>query len=139
MGNRMCFIKYTLIFSFVAFFLIGFLGLGHMSMDMESDMNGSVTCFMPGMTEVLCQMNPIEHLAAWQSMFAVIPSQGDVLLFLIALLAIIVGAIMIIYRSSAPPEIYTPQSQFLYSKRYIPIIDWLQEIFSNGILHPKIF
>lgn len=134
------FSKAILLLAVLAFFSVGFLGLGHTNMTMSSNEEMPTgNCFMPGMTAVLYQMNPLEHIATWQSMFTVIPSQSDILSLLAALLALVAGALFSIYQSIAPPKIRIPQSQFLYSKRYIPIGNSLQEAFSNGILHPKIF
>jgi hypothetical protein len=134
------FSKVILLFAILTFFSVGFLGLGHTNMTMSpSEEMPSGKCFMPGMTEVMCQMNPFEHIAAWQSMFTAVPSQNDVLLLLVALLALALGALCITSRSTAPPKVSTSQPLFSYHRRRIPIFDPLQEAFSNGILHPKIF
>ena len=124
-----------------AFLATSFLGIAKMDMAMGMDgQMSSGNCFMPGMTEVLCQMNPLEHIASWQSMFTAIPSQNDFVLLLLALLALALGAFFIrSYHSTAPPEILVLQPAFAYYKRRIPIVHPLQEAFSNGILHPKIF
>jgi len=143
MRRKLSFSKYLLLFAAIAFFFVGFLGLGHTDITMKSDgQMSSSNCFMPGMTEVLCQMNPLEHIAAWQNMFTAVPSQNDVLLLLASLLALAIGALFIAHRSTAPPEVSVSSSQyafFTYYKRHIPITSPLQEAFSNGILHPKIF
>lgn len=134
------FSKTILLLAGLAFFSVGFLGLGHTNMTMGPHGEMSVgNCFMPGMTEVMCQMNPLEHIAAWQSMFTAVPSQNDVLLLLATLLALALGALFLANLSTAPPKVIIPRLSFAYYKRYIPIFDPLQEAFSNGILHPKIF
>lgn len=135
------FSKYLLLFAILAFFFVGFLGLGHTSMDISADRQTSASnCFMPGMTEVLCQMNPLEHIAEWQSMFTAAPNQNDVLMFLLALLALVLGTLFLhSHQSTAPPKILVSQFKFLYYKRHIPIVSPLQEAFSNGILHPKLY
>lgn len=111
-----------------------------MAMEANGQMS-SGNCFMPGMTEALCQMDPLEHIASWQSMFTAIPNQGDVVLLLLALLALALGALFIrSFRNiplPQPPAVL--QTPFLYYKRHIPIIHPLQEALSSGILHPKIF
>ncbi|RJQ35321.1 hypothetical protein C4568_01105 [Candidatus Parcubacteria bacterium] len=134
--------RYFLLLAVFAFFFLGFLGLSHTSMAMGQDgqMN-SGNCFMPGMTEALCQMNPLEHIASWQSMFTAVPSQSDIILLLLALLALALGALFLAHRSSAPPRAVPvlQQKLSLYFKQRIPIVLPLQEAFSNGILNPKIF
>jgi len=126
-----------------AFLAVSFLGVAQADMAVESDgQMSSGNCFMPGMTEVLCQMNPLEHIAAWQNMFTAIPSQNDILLLLASLLALAFGALYIVRRSTAPPKVSVSLSQralFAYYKRHVPIVHPLQEAFSNGILHPKVF
>lgn len=141
MRRTIPFSKYVLLFAALVFFFVGFLGLGHANMTMGSagEMPAG-NCFMPGMTEALCQMNPLEHIASWQSMFTAVPSQGDVILLLLALLALALGALFIHpHRSASPPQATVLQTPFLYYKRRIPIVHPLQEALSNGILHPKIF
>jgi len=135
------FLKIILLFAVLAFFSVGFLGLGHTNMTMSSMEEMPVgNCFMPGMTASLCQMNPLEHIATWQSMFTAIPSQGGILSLLAVLLALILGAVTLFsYRGVAPPKILIPQLSYLYKRWRVPILDPLQEAFSNGILHPKIF
>ena len=130
-----------ILFGMIAFFSVGFLGLSHTSMAMGVDgQMSSGNCFMPGMTEALCQMNLLEHIASWQSMFTAMPSQSDVVLLLLALLALALGTLFIrSHNSTAPPQALVLQLAFAYYKRRIPIVHPLQEAFSNGILHPKIF
>ncbi|PJE64539.1 MAG: hypothetical protein COU90_01725 [Candidatus Ryanbacteria bacterium CG10_big_fil_rev_8_21_14_0_10_43_42] len=132
--------KYLLLFAVLAFFLVSFFGLGHTNMATGPDgQMSSSNCFMPGMTASLCQMNPFEHIATWQSMFTAIPSQSDFVLLLFALLALSAFFIRS-YQSMAPPQaLVLLQPVFAYYKRRMPIMHSLQEAFSNGILHPKIF
>ena len=141
MLNRPAHIGVVLILA--AFLIAGTSGLPHLGMDMPMESGGqmsSVNCFMPGMTEALCQMNPLQHIATWQNMFAAVPSQGSILTLLLALLALALGALLLYsYRGAAPPRVLVFQPSFAYYKRYIPFTDPLQEAFSNGILHPKIF
>lgn len=133
--------KYAVLIGVLSFFLIGFLGFSHTSMAMGADgQTSSGNCFMPGMTEALCQMNPLEHIASWQSMFTAVPSQSDVVLLLLALLALALSAISIrSYQSTSPPQAIVLQTLFLYYKRHIPIVHPLQEALRRGVLHPKIF
>lgn len=121
------------------FFLASYFGAVtiHTNMDSDGSMSG---CVMPGMA-TLCKMDPLEHIATWQSMFTAVPSQNDILLLLASLLALALGALFLTHRSIAPPKVAPALQQklFSYYKQRIPIIHPLQEAFSNGILHPKIF
>ena len=116
-----------------------FLGvmLGGVFLMTGMDMNGSMTdCPFSSQTEVVCPMSVADHLGAWKAMFvSVVPA----VLFLLAS-ALLVPAIitaphilagkmrsLIMYRTQLPIRTYT------YCYRA------LQEQFSNGILHPKLF
>jgi hypothetical protein len=83
-------------------------------------------------------MDLLEHVAAWQSMFAAIPNQGDAAAILL-LLALGVSLLLRAKRGTAVPKIPISQSSFAYYRRYTPSMSPLQEAFSSGILHPKIF
>ena len=122
------------------FLFVSFLGVAHADMTMGPDGQMSSNCpFMPGMA-TLCQMNPFEHIAAWQGMFTAVPNQNDILTILF-LLAFALGVTLLVRAnwSMAPPKTLASQSSFTYYKRYIPIMSPLQEAFSDGILHPKLF
>lgn len=87
--------------------------------------------------ESLCAMNVVGHLGAWQSAFlAVVP------IFLLLMLAV-VGAVILYSR--APHLLINPSRRlFLLYRYYINRVYLfssrpLQELFSNGILHPKLF
>ncbi len=132
--------KILLFAALLAFFFIGFLGFGHADMTLGSD--GQMTSNCPFMSEMssLCQMNPLEHFAAWQSMFTAMLNKSGILTNLFLLLILTLGAMLIRANvSAAPPKIAEDQSLFSYYKRRIPIAGSLQEAFSNGILHPKLF
>lgn len=113
-----------------------FGGLFHMTMSM--DMTGNmIGC--PYMTheEVLCSMSVFDHIGSWQSAFsAVIPS-------LTLLLSALVAAVLIL--SVAPNLLLKhkfrepPLSRELLHRTYSYSSRPLQELFSNGILHPKLF
>ena len=122
------------------FLFASFLGVAQADMVMDPDEQMPSNCpFMLGMA-TLCQMNPLEHVAAWQSMFTAIPNLSDVLTLLF-LLTLALGATLLIHAnwSTAPSQTSLSQPSFAYYKRYIPIVSSLQEELSNGILHPKFF
>lgn len=113
-----------------------FLSLFHMSMGM--DMAGGMSdCPFMAHEEVVCQMNFADHVGVWKSIFAsFVPT-------LVTLLAVTGVAVLLVSlapnllkRFQWPPV--PPLSQVnkkLFSFSYRP----LQELFSNGILHPKLF
>lgn len=113
-----------------------FVSLFHMStgMDMTSSMSG---CPFMAHDEVLCPMDLADHIGFWKSVFlAVAPT--------IVLLLAAAGAVVLVL-SVAP---------HLFSSRYKPILILgrqlrertytfsyrpFQDLFSDGILHPKLF
>ena len=112
-----------------------FGGLFHMSgMDMAGDMSGC-----PYMTheEVLCSMSIFDHFAAWESHFLALVPQLTVLL--LAAAAILTVARIAPHLLSPPRRLHAiPIKQYrdrTYTFSYRP----LQELFSRGILHPKLF
>jgi len=113
-----------------------FASLFHMSMGM--DMAGGMTdCPFMESGEVICPMNLADHISAWKAAF-VSAAPTVVTLMLVA------GAIVFI--ASTTPFLFAPKRRPIpirlnvlrtrtYSFSYRP----LQELFSNGILHPKLF
>lgn len=113
------------------------LSLFHMpaaGMDMSADTSG---CPFMAHETTLCSMSVLDHVGAWKSAFlAVVP--GFTLL-----LSVLVGAIVLL--SVAPNLLLKQRYRILplpkktnertYSYSYRP----LQELFSSGILHPKLF
>jgi hypothetical protein len=130
-----------ILFSFgaVAFLLVGALGLSHFGMTMKMDMNGNMDmsdCFMPGMAAV-CNMNLLEHITTWQHAFLVPPQQYGILsLLLLFIFALGTGRVRWQY---PPPEnrVQTLWSRVAQSCS-LPATS-LQELFSDGILNPKLF
>ena len=124
--------------SLILTFLLGamFVSLFHMSMGM--DMHGGMSdCPFMAHEEVICPMDLADHLAAWKSVFqAVAPT--------IVLLIAAAGAVALV--ATVAPYLFTPKHRPIstlprllrertYSFSYRP----LQELFSNGILHTKVF
>lgn len=128
--------KSILFFGIIAFLLVGFLGLGHFGININSDGVMS-NCPAMGMISV-CQMNPLEHILAWQGMFAFTPNQNNILAALLLLLAIALGILRTRQRHVVSLyKIFTPKRR--YGQSHSLWRTSLQEAFSNGILHPKIF
>jgi len=113
-----------------------FGGLFHMTMGM--DMTGNMTgCPFMTHEQTLCSMSVLDHIGSWQSVFsAVVPS-------LTLLLSVLVTAVFVL--SVAPNLLLKqrfrelPLSRELLHRTYSFSYRPLQELFSNGILHPKLF
>lgn len=87
--------------------------------------------------ETMCPMDIVDHLGAWQSVFqAAAPS----FIFLLSALA---AAIVV---ATTFPRIFAPRRKpipilprLLRERTYTFTYRPLQELFSNGVLHPKVF
>ncbi len=103
----------------------GFMMIGSMQ---HHEMSGCP--FMPG-EQAICQMDAFAHISAWQSMFAsTVPTT-----FIIALLAV---AILLAWQSWWPPPLQIIRSSLYERRRELAFIPLLQQLFSDGILNPKI-
>jgi len=130
--------KILLCLALVAVLLMSAAGLPHLGMTMDTGEHGNTTmsdCYMPGMA-TLCKMNVFEHMAWWQSMFTSIPAQN----LMLVLLLLVVSAIL----SMRIVSILSPPKESRRSFRfreidYVPLASPLQELFSSGILNPKLF
>lgn len=119
------------------FLSVMFLSLFHMPVGM--DMSGSMSSDCPFMSheEVICSMSTLDHLTAWKSAFMAILPSLTLLLLAIAAVALVLSVAPNLfqrqkYRLTLPTH-YLKERTYSYS--YRP----LQELFSNGILHPKLF
>lgn len=114
-----------------------FVSLFHMSGGMNMDIQGGMAdCPFMEHGEVICSMDVVSHIGAWKAAFtSVLP--------IIVTLVLVAGAVAL-YTSS--PFIFPTRGKPIpirfsvlrtrtYSYSYRP----LQELFSNGILHPKLF
>src|SRR3989338_9044020 len=119
----------------LALILISHTGIFHVGMNMQD----SSMFFCPFMGEdAICNMNPLEHIATWQSAFTTTaPGKGVVslLVLLFASLLVLQTWKHILSRRRDPPI----QAFRVRYKVYFPLTSSLQEAFSNGILNPKIF
>ncbi|MBI4088355.1 hypothetical protein HY418_03175 [Candidatus Kaiserbacteria bacterium] len=119
----------------LSFFLLGSFGVLHFGM-MQPDGQMSGCPFMD--EGAICQMNPLEHLAAWQSAFTTtIPGKSLASLLLLSLLpflALQIGRHNFAKDKDSPVQIFRVR----YRERlFFP--SPLQEAFSNGILNSKVF
>lgn len=115
-----------------SFLLMSFLGLSHAVMDRHGEM---LNC--PFMSEtILCQMTPLQHLSAWQSMFTQVSIKEIFNAFVFLLLSSILSFAFtdFWYRK------YQLEQSLYFKSRTPPIFipNLIQEAFSNGILNPRI-
>ncbi|MBM3261319.1 hypothetical protein FJY93_02770 [Candidatus Kaiserbacteria bacterium] len=122
----------------ITLLIVGGSGVPHLGMHMEMDGSMNADCFMPGMTAI-CQISPLEHIAAWKVTFAALPWQKDIASLLLLLLAFSVGLVCWINKIPIrPPSLQRVPARYA-RKEYLPPANPFQELFSNGILHSKVF
>lgn len=129
--------KHTTCIAVVAltFLLLGSFGVPHLGMmPLDGQMSGC-----PFMGEgAVCKMNPLEHLAAWQSAFTTtLPGQSlasFVLLLLLSLLLLQRARQSFARDKASPIQGFRVRNRVRFSF-YHP----LKEAFSDGVLHPKLF
>lgn len=129
--------RILIVLSVIVFF-VSALAAPQFGMKMRMDVDGNMTmsdCYMPGMM-TLCNLSPLEHIAAWQTLFAGLPAQALSLMTLLVALASIVGLAWVRYVFSPPRELRN-FSRFTRRREYVPLPPLFQELFSNGILNPK--
>ncbi len=113
-----------------------FFSLFHMSMGM--DMSGAMTdCPFMKHGEVICPMNFADHIDAWKSAFLSVVPTVTLLLVAVGMALLVVSVAPNLLRkikyASPPPQRWLAARTYSFS--YRP----LQELFSNGILHPKLY
>lgn len=115
-------------------FLSGATGVSPLSMNMQTGSHMPGCPLMGGGT--ICTMNPLEHIAAWQSAFATTFS-GESFIFLLLLVSFLALRILKQIFSTDKDSLIQPFRVRYRARFFCP--DPLQEAFSNGILNPKIF
>ena len=129
-----------IVMAIAAWTLVSVFSLPHFTMNMSMDADGNMSmmdCYMPGMTAV-CTMSPLEHIARWQGMFASTPAQSLTLSLLLLVLAVVLGFICI-KQTHSPPLALQKARLSPRRRKYVPLHSSLQELFSSGILNPKLF
>ena len=113
-----------------------FFSLFHMSMGMDMS-DGMTNCPLMSHGESICPMNLADHMGAWKSAF-LSASPTLMLLFALAGVAVLVTSIapnLLLKVQYSPPPLYRCVRERICTFSYRP----LQKLFSNGILHPKLF
>lgn len=119
-------------------FFVGtmFVGLFHMSSNMNMA-GGESACPFMSHEQAICAMNLADHIETWKSTFlSIAPS--------LSLLLVATGVAILL--SSLPPNLFQKlrhlirtYTKHLHERTYAFIYRHLQELFSKGILHPKLF
>ena len=131
--------KGLLILGLVAFLSLGSFGMSHSTMSMGPDGSMTMTdCNMPGMTAI-CNMNPLEHIAMWQSMFTTTLQQNgfDLLVLLLAAFTLALVWTRLLRPQLQPEKVLTFST--IRSRGVSLPSPLFQELFSSGILNPKLF
>jgi hypothetical protein len=105
---------------------------------MGMDMHGGMTdCPFMAHDEVICPMDLADHLGAWKSVFRAVTPTLLLLLGLTGFVALVASVAPNLLRkiSYASP----PLPRWLEVRTYTFSRRPLQELFSSGILHPKLF
>lgn len=120
-------------FVLILFALAAFSGMGAFLAAGTQD-GAMMSCpFSHG--SAMCAMNAIEHITAWKALFAGLPQKSAALLTIL---------IFIFAAAFSAPRREPPADKSLIAFRrffliFRPVFDYLREIFSRGILHPKIY
>lgn len=126
--------KMLVSFGLVAFLVLGGFNFSHAGMTTG---DGQMTdCpFTPGVS--ICEMSPLEMIAASQNLLTTLPQQKD----LFSILLFLIAAVFLLFVSWKPPipRRHTISHVFTPRHDYIPFSNPLQELFSNGILNPKLY
>lgn len=130
------FVKTALHAFVIIFVLTAFLGASHWGMDVKTEGAMGLCPFMPGV--VICNMTPLEHISAAQSMFNTLPQDKNVFVLLILLLAAAISiSLLYQWKLLFPPVIQRIGSGL--RREDAPLLRPLQEAFSNGIIHSRAF
>jgi hypothetical protein len=125
-------IKFILV---IPVFWVLLFGLSQISMDMNT-VDGSMNCPFSNHSMSICQMNPLEHIEKWQSMFTMLPVQ-NLISFLLALFTLFV-----ISKFTDWNKFLRSKSSQLYQNNkalYVQVFNPLKDAYSRGILNPKLF
>lgn len=129
---------FNLIKSSIILLTVWILVFGLSQLSVSAEFENTNCILAPGHSSAVCRMNPLEHIQEWQNMFTAIPNPGNILL-----LSLILSLFLIIFRFTKylnylnEPDFY--KKILFIPQKTKPIINFLEEAFSNGILNPKIF
>ena len=132
------FFKIIKIIVVASVFSVLILGLLQTCMNMNTA-DSNENCLFGGHSVVICQMNPIEHIQEWQSMFRTLPAR-DVLLYLFTFVMFISFIFQKFWNKFSIHNTSLLFSRPIHVLRdSFQVFDPIQEAFSSGILNPKSF
>lgn len=123
----------------VAFLSFGFFGISHTVTSMGSGGMALSNCLFMSEQAAVCDMSPLEHIAAWQSMVTTVPQQnglGLLMLLLAALTLAFVWASWYWPKFERKPQL---RLSTVAQRETYPPPPLYQDLFSSGILNPKVF
>lgn len=119
-----------------ALLAVGFLGTIH-SFGMEMSRDGEMSGCLFIQEAAICNMNTLEHIATLQAMFTSIPNVSNILFVLAGLLLVVF--VRTHFRPSDPDNPSYTRKKYPLNFTSLSIYNSLQELFSRGILHPKLY
>lgn len=128
--------RYFIVLATIAFFLVGFLGLGQFSMGTDTNRE-MLSCPFMGVT-ALCQMGLLEHIATWQNMFTNLPVK-NVFNFLALLLFFFLLVFSLRNFRGVHRNVPLCSRINIFGIGKPTFRGFLQEAFSDGILNPRLF
>lgn len=130
MQNR--YLRLVFILTTLAFIFVGILGLTHF-MGMHVANGGMITNCRA--SYALPCSNIYQHISIWQRTFTAIPSEmiSSLLLLVIVFASLLVQEFYSHHKNAHPLKFYLKENPNL------PLFDYLKQIFSAGILNPKVF
>lgn len=119
----------------VGFLLINAVGVSYSGTMMGHGEIGMADCPLMGYSAAVCNMNPLEHVSMWQTMFAAIPVQSAVF----ALLLLLAFFFFTRFRELLWLFHSSPQPIRIFYDPEIGTHDPLRLFMARGLMHPKIF
>lgn len=119
----------------VVFLFVGAAGVWYAGAMMGHGDMGMVGCPLMGYESAICDMDPLDHVSTWQSMFTALPAP------IITLVLLLLAAALFFVRFRyvlGPPLLSFAPVRISYDSR-APIFDPLKRFIARGLLHPKIF
>lgn len=119
-------------------FLLGSMFVSLYLLSIGMNMTGSMSdCPFMTHEEVLCPMDLIDHLNAWKSAFVTVAPAVTTLFFVLGVVVLVLAAVpQFLFTRRKPIPVLQRQ---LRERTYAFSYRLLQELFSNGILNPKVF
>ncbi len=118
-------------------FLLGAMFVGLFNMSMGMNMTGEMSdCPFMSHEETWCPMDLADHIEAWRSAFLAVVPTTTLLFWIIAILLVVTLAPQLLKLRTFRVNTYLER---LRERRDGFIQHYLQELFSRGILNPKLF